>query len=193
VRSVLVALVLFGSDLARADDYRASVELTDTKPPHAVVTAKLTCATPAKCPAWTLDLGTADETGVIALVDLAGAPTHVRGTDTPAATLPGATRMPAAVVRTKVTDAANNRWERWAIVSLDSGRAKLVWRGELAMRSANGGGFTTDGGIELVATEPGKPLALAFAQLSIPKPGDKSKPRPLMRRFVFKNGAYQRE
>jgi hypothetical protein len=202
---LLVALVVVGSitNIARADDaapvYRASVELADTNGAiHAIVTAKLECGKPAKCPAWTLDLGPADDTALVALVDLRGAPTHLRNADALAdrtGTLPGSAKLPAAFVRTKATDAASNRWERWAIVSLVDGRAKLIWRGEIAMTAEKGGGFSTNDGVELVATEPDKPLALVFAQTAIPKPNEKAHlpGKPMPRRFVFKDGAYQRE
>jgi hypothetical protein len=202
MRLLLVALVVVGS-AAQADDaapvYRASVELADTNGAvHAIVTAKLVCGKPAKCPAWTLDLGPADDTELVALVDLLGPPTHLRNADALAdrtGTLPGSAKLPAAFVRTKATDAAKNRWERWAIVSLVDGRAKLIWRGELAMTPEKGGGFSTNDGVELVATEPDKPLALVLVQTAVPKPNEKAHPagKPVSRRFVFKDGAYQHE
>ena len=202
---LLVALVVVGSiaGAARGDDaapvYRASVELADTNGAiHAIVTAKLVCGRPAKCPAWTLDLGPADDTELVALVDLLGEPTHLRNADALAGrtgTLPGSAKLPAAFVRTKATDAANSRWERWAIVSLVDGRAKLIWRGEIAMTPEKGGGFSTNDGVELVATEPNKPLALVLVQTAIPKPNEKAHPpgKQVSRRFVLKDGAYQRE
>jgi hypothetical protein len=199
--SLLVALVVVSSTAAAWADtpaYRASVELADTSGAiHAIVTSKLACSTPAKCPAWTVDLGPADA-GLVAVVDLLGEPTHLHNADALAdrtGSLPGTAKLPAAVVRTKATDAANNRWERWAIVSLVEGRARVIWRGELAMTPEKGGGFTTNDGVELVATEPGKPLALVFAQTVVPKPNEKAHPpgKPVARRFVLKDGAYQRE
>ena len=204
MRTLRVALVVVASatGVARGDTapaYRASVELAETNGAiHAIVTAKLACSTPAKCPAWTLDLGPADDAGLVAVVDLYGEPAHLQDADAlagGAGSLPGSAKLPAAVVRTKATDAAKNRWERWSIVSLVEGRAKLLWRGELAMTAEKGGGFSTDGGIELVATERGKPLALVFAQTAIPKPSEKAHPsgKPVARRFVFKDGTCQRE
>jgi len=202
---LLVALVVVASTAgaARGDDaapvYRASVELADTNGAvHAIVTTKLVCGRPAKCPAWTLDLGPADDTELVALVDLLGQPTHLRNGDALAnrtGTLPGSAKLPAAFVRTKATDAARNRWERWAIVSLVDGRPKLIWRGEIAMTPEKGGGFSTNDGVELVATELDKPLALVFVQTAIPKPNEKAHPpsKLVSRRFVFKDGAYQRE
>jgi hypothetical protein len=69
-----------------------------------------------------------------------------------------------------------------------------MWRGEIAMTSATGGGYSTMDGIELAATEPGKPLALVFAQTSMQKPNDKRRQSPPVRRkFVVKDGTYQRE
>lgn len=204
MRSLLVAFVVVGSTAgaARGDDaavYRASVELADTNGAvHAIVTAKLVCGKPAKCPAWTLDLGPADDTELVALVDLLGAPTHLRNADALAdrtGTLPGSAKLPAAFIRTKATDAASTRWERWAIVSLVDGRAKLIWRGEIAMTPEKGGGFSTNDGVELVATEPNKPLAIVLVQTAVPKPNEKAHPpgKPVSRRFVFKDGAYQHE
>jgi hypothetical protein len=109
--------------------------------------------------------------------------------------LPGDAKLPAAFVRTEATDAANTRWERWTLVSLEGGRPKVIWRGELAMTREKGGGFTTLDGVELVAGEVGKPLALELAQTSLPSPNEKArKPSaPLHRRFVMKDGKYQRE
>ncbi len=196
---LLLALVVIGGVARAAPAVRASVELADTNGAiHAIVTTKLACDTPAKCPAWTLDLGPADDAGLVAVVDLLGEPTHLKSADALAdhtASLPGSAKLPAVVVRTKATDAASNRWERWTIVSLVDGRAKALWRGELAMMPEKGGGFSTTDGIELVATEPGKPLALVFAQTATPKPNEKAHPaaKPVSRRFVLKDGTYQRE
>ncbi len=199
---LVVVVVTWGRSVraeAPQPDYRASVELADRSgSQHAIVTSKYACGVPAKCPEWSLDLGPADAAGLIAVVDLFGEPTRVRyaTADTAsAATLPASAKLPAAFVRTNQTDAANTKWERWAIVSLEGGRAKLLWRGEIAMTSAKGAGFSTPDGVELVATEPGKPLALVYAQTSIPGPGEKPRrpPPPVRRRFVVKDGMYQRE
>jgi hypothetical protein len=201
MESLLAALVVIASTAtSRAEPaYRASVELADTNGAvHAIVTAKLVCDTPAKCPAWTLDLGPADDAGLVAVVDLLGEARHLSNADALAdrtGSLPGSAKLPAAFVRTKATDAASNRWERWTIVSLVEGRAKSIWRGELAMTPEKGGGFSTSDGIELVATQPGKPLALVFVQTTIPNPNEKAHPpsKPVTRRFVLKDGTYQRE
>jgi hypothetical protein len=198
-----VALVAFAevvhADDARTPVYRANVTLADKEGArHAIVTSKLTCSTPAKCPEWTLDLGPADAASVLVLVDLYGKPAHVRyASDAAAASLvlPGDAKLPAAFVRTQATDAENTRWERWTLLSLEGGRAKVIWRGELAMTREKGGGFTTLDGVELVAGEAGRPLALELAQTSVPGPSEKArKPSaPLHRRFVMKDGMYQRE
>jgi len=200
MRSLLALVVVVSSTTARAEPaYRASVELADTNGAvHAIVTAKLACDTPAKCPAWTLDLGPADEAGLVAVVDLLGDARHLSNADAladRAGSLPGSAKLPAAFVRTKATDAASNRWERWTIVSLVDGRAKPIWRGELTMTPEKGGGFSTNDGIDLVATQPGKPLALVFVQTAIAKPNEKAHApgKPVARRFVLKDGTYQRE
>jgi hypothetical protein len=194
-RAVVIVVALVGA--ARGDDsapsYRATVELADKQGlRHAVVTSKLSCSVPAKCPAWTLDLGTADAADVLTLVDLRGEPTRVRASTTPTLTLPGSAKLPAAVVRTTVTDAGNTRWERWTLVSLEAGRAKAIWRGEIAMRPDKGGGYTTPDGIELVATEAGQPLALELAQLALPNDKARGPVKPVRRRFTMKDGTYQR-
>jgi hypothetical protein len=203
MRRVLVLVLVFAAATAHADaEYRARVELSDkTGAHHATVTSKRTCSVPAKCPEWTLDLGPADSADLIRVVDLRGEPMRVRSGDSSSdsnadpSSLPDSAKWPAAFVRTVATDAANTRWERWAIVSLEGGRTKLLWRGELAMTPAKGGGFATSDGIELVATEPGQPLALVFAQTAIAAPSEKAhRPaQPLKRRFVVKDGTYQRE
>ncbi len=94
--------------------FRASVELADKDgAPHAIVTSKLACTTPAKCLEWTLDLGRADSVGLVALVDLLGEPTRVRdvpGQNTLVLELPGSAKLPAAFVRTSQLDAADTRW-----------------------------------------------------------------------------------
>jgi hypothetical protein len=193
-----VALVAF-AEVVHADVYRASVALADKEGArHAIVTSKLTCSTPAKCPEWTVDLGPAEAASVLVLVDLFGKPVHVRyaaDSAAPSLELPGDTKLPAAFIRTQSTDAENTRWERWTLVSLEGGRAKVIWRGELAMTREKGGGFTTADGVELVAGEAGKPLALELAQTTVPGPNEKPhKPgAPLHRRFVMKDGTYQRE
>jgi hypothetical protein len=199
-----VALVAL-AEVVHADDarppanvYRANVALADKEGArHAIVTSKLTCSTPAKCPEWTLDLGPADAASVLVLVDLFGKPAHVRYANDAAASLvlPGDAKLPAAFVRTEALDAANTRWERWTLLSLEDGRPKVIWRGELAMTREKGGGFMTLDGVELVAGEVGKPLALEFAQTSVPSPNEKArKPSaPLHRRFVMKDGTYQRD
>ncbi len=200
----MLALVVAGSPPAVCADpppqprseVRASVELTGKSgEQHAIVTAKKECGAPAKCPAWTLDLGRAETVDLLAVVDLLGEPTRVRGTPgvAPTANVPASAKLPAAFVRTGQTDAANTKWERWAVVSLDGGRPKLIWRGEIAMISATGGGFSTADGVELVATEPGRPLALAFAQTSVQPPSDKPRRAspPIRRRFVMTDGTYQ--
>jgi hypothetical protein len=201
MRSAVLVLALL-SGVAGADqpaaDYHARVELvTKSGAPHAIVTTKLACSAPAKCPEWTLDLGAAEAVELIALVDLMGAPMRVRyvaDQSSPQA-LPAAAKLPAAFVRTSQLDAADTRWERWAVIALEGGKPKLIWRGEIAMTTAKGGGFSTNDGVELVATEPGQPLALAFAQTSVPEPS--SKPHPpgpaIRRKFVLKDGTYQHE
>jgi hypothetical protein len=192
---VLVGISLAGNAVADDAVYRASVELADKGgAPHAVVTSKLACSAPAKCPEWTLDLGHADSVGLVALVDLLGEPTRVRdvpGQNKLTLDLPASARLPAAFVRTSQLDAANTRWERWAIVSIEGGKPKVIWRGELAMTTAKGAGFATTDGVELVATEPGKPLALAFVQSTVPEPTTKHAPSAVHRRFVIKDGTYQ--
>ena len=205
MRSAPLALVIVvawhaaRADDARPPDSRASVELADKNgAQHAIVSSKLACGVPAKCPEWSFDLGPAEAASLIAVVDLLGEPTRVRDAaadHAPAATLPASAKLPAVFVRTNQTDAANTKWERWAVVSLEGGRPKLIWRGEIAMTSANGSGFSTTDGVELVATEPGKPLALVFAQTSIPSPREKSRrpAPPVRRRFVVKDGTYQRD
>src|SRR5215468_10901810 len=119
-----------------ANVYRANVALADKEGArHAIVTSKLTCSTPAKCPEWTLDLGPADAASVLVLVDLFGKPAHVRYAKNTAAAslvLPGDAKLPAAIVRTEALDAENTRWERWTLLSLEGGRPKVIWRGELA-------------------------------------------------------------
>ena len=196
---VAVAAVSLASE-AVADPptgaYRAQVELADVGgAPHAIVTSKLACSTPAKCPEWTLDLGRAESVGLLALVDLFGAPARVRespGDTTLALELPASAKLPAAFVRTGSIDAANTRWDRWAVVSIEAGKPKVIWRGEIAMTTANGGGFVTSNGVELVATEPGKPLALTFDQTTVPSNNRASAP-VVHRRFVLKDGTYQHE
>jgi|SRR5580704_16160948 hypothetical protein len=200
MRSAVAVLVLASlAGAANADqpaaDYHARVELvTKSGAPHAIVTTKLACSAPAKCPEWTLDLGAAEAVELLALVDLLGAPTRVRGVADVQA-LPVSAKLPAAFVRTSQLDAADTRWERWAVITLEAGKPKLIWRGEIAMTTAKGGGFATSDGVELVATAPGQPLALAFAQVSVPEPN--SKPHPagpsIRRKFVLKDGTYQRE
>jgi hypothetical protein len=208
MRSVLlvaVGTVLFCGD-AVADEvaavpaaFSASVALADKDgAPHAIVTSKRACTTPAKCLEWTLDLGRADSVGLVALVDLLGEPTRVRdvpGQNALALELPASAKLPAAFVRTSQLDAADTRWERWAVISIEGGKPKVIWRGEIAMTPAKGGGFATRNGVELVATEPGKPLALAFVQTTVPEPTNKrqlSAPA-VRRRFVIKDGTYQHE
>ncbi|HEY1817727.1 MAG TPA: hypothetical protein VGG74_35545 [Kofleriaceae bacterium] len=194
---VLVGVWLTSDAVADNAVYRASVELVDMGgAPHAIVTSKLGCSAPAKCPEWTLDLGHAESVGLIGLVDLLGEPTRVR--DVPGQTkltleLPASARLPAAFVRTSQLDAADTRWERWAIVSIEGGKPKVIWRGELAMTTAKGGGFTTHDGVDLVATEPGKPLALVFVQTTVPEPTNKHPAAAIHRRFVIKDGTYQHD
>ena len=207
MRWFAIVLVVASGNVTRADephrpqppDYRARVELVDKDgAQHAIVSSKYACGVPAKCPEWTLDLGRVESANLIAVVDLLGEPTRLRSAaadSSPTATLPGSAKMPAAVVLTNQTDAANTQWERWAVVSLESGRATLIWRGEIAMTSPAGSGFATPDGVELVSTQPGKPLAIVFAQTSISGPTEKAhRPnRPVRRRFVMKDGTYQRE
>jgi hypothetical protein len=195
VLAILIVVVVATG--ARGDDsssYRATVEIADKQGlKHAVVTSKLSCSVPAKCPAWTLDLGAADAAEVLTLVDLGGEPTRVHtAAIQPTPTLRGSAKLPAAFVRTIATDAANTRWERWTLVSLEAGRAKVIWRGEIEMRPDKGGGYTTPDGIALVATEPGQPLALELDQL--PSANDKARrpAKPVRRRFIMKDGTYQR-
>jgi hypothetical protein len=204
MRSVLlvaVATVLLCGD-AIADEtaaFRASVELADKGgAPHAIVTSKLACTAPAKCPEWTLDLGRADSVGLVALVDLLGEPTRVRdvpGQSTSALELPASAKLPAAFVRISQLDAADTRWERWAVVSIEGGKPKVIWRGEIAMTPAKGGGFATPDGVELAAMEPGKPLALVFVQTTVPESTNKRQlaAPAVRRRFVIKDGTYQHE
>jgi hypothetical protein len=198
MHSVPLALVITAAAVgaARADEpvYRATVEVANKEGAnHAMVTSKLSCATPAKCPEWTLDLGPADAAELITLVDLRGDPTRVRYPATkPAVTLPGSAKVPVAFVRTTVADAVNTRWERWTIVSLEAGRAKAIWRGEITMSPDKGGGFSTADGIDLVATQAGQPLAIEFDQTQVPAPKDKPrKTKPVHRRFVMKDGTYE--
>ncbi len=201
MRSAVLALALL-TGVAGAEppaaDFHASVELvTKDGAPHAIVTTKLACSAPEKCPEWTLDLGHAEAVELLALVDLRGEPTRVRyvANQSNAQALPASAKLPAAFVRTSQLDAADTRWERWAVIALEGGKPKLVWRGEIAMTTAKGGGFSTKDGVELVATEPGQPLALAFAQTSVAEPS--SKPHPpgpaVRRKFVLKDGTYQHE
>jgi hypothetical protein len=193
--SIIAAIVMLGSG-ARADGYHAKVELADKDgAPHAIVTTKLACVAPAKCPEWTLDLGRADAVGLVAAVDLLGEPTRARevsGQEPHALDLPASTKLPAVFVRTSQLDAADTRWERWAVISMEGGKPKLIWRGEISMTTAKGGGFVTRDGVELVATEPGKPLALAFVQNAVPDVTNKQHAE-IRRRFVIKDGTYQRE
>ena len=195
-----VGVVLSCND-AVADVAAASVrvELADKDgAPHAIVTSKLACTTAAKCLEWTLDLGRVDSVGLVAIVDLLGEPTRVRdvpGQSTSALELPASAKLPAAFVRTIQVDAADTRWQRWAVISIESGKPKVIWRGEIAMTPAKGGGFATPDGVELVATEPGKPLALAFVQTTVAEPTNKRQlaAPAVRRRFVIKDGTYQRE
>jgi hypothetical protein len=201
VHTLAFVIVVAIAGPARGDDhpayYRATVELADKQgAQHAIVTSKMSCSVPAKCPAWTLDLGPADAAELLTLVDLRGEPTHVRSSATqPTLGLPASAKLPAALVRTTAADAANTRWERWTMISLEAGRPKAIWRAEIEMRPDKGGGFTTPDGIELVATEAGQPLALELAQTSTPAPNDKPHPpaKPIRRRFVMKDGTYQRQ
>jgi hypothetical protein len=186
-------LVAATASVAAADvAYTAKLDIVDKKgEKHAVLASKLTCTTPSKCPEWSLDLGRVEGAQLVGLVDLQGEPRKVQNLP---ATLPESAKLPVAFVRFDDTDGAGTHWERLAVVSLEGGRAKLAWRGELAMQSKNGGGFSTINQIELVATEQGKPLALEFAQTSVPAPGDKPfRPGPpLSRHFEWKDGQYVR-
>jgi hypothetical protein len=197
---LLVGVVLFcGDAVADVAPAGVRVELADKDgAPHAVVTSKLACTTAAKCLEWTLDLGRADSVGLVTVVDLLGEPTRVRdvaGESTSALELPASAKLPAAFVRTVQLDAADTRWERWAVISIEGGKPKVIWRGEIAMTPAKGGGFATPDGVELAATEPGKPLALAFVQTTVPAPTNKRQVSApgVRRRFVIKDGTYQRE
>jgi hypothetical protein len=194
--AVLAAMSLAGDAVADEPSpaYRARVELEDKDgAPHAIVTSKLACTAPAKCPEWTLDLGHADSVGLVALVDLLGAPTRVRdvpGQNQLTLDLPASAKLPAAFVRTSQLDAADTRWERWAIISIEGGKPKVIWRGEIAMTTAKGGGFATGDGVELVATDSGKPLALELVQTTVPA---RPSAPAVHRRFVIKDGTYQHE
>ncbi|HEY1549017.1 MAG TPA: hypothetical protein VGG28_14435 [Kofleriaceae bacterium] len=187
MRLALVLVLVLAREAAADDSDHARVELVDKGgAPHAIITTKVACP---RCPEWTLDLGRADAVALVALVDLRGSPTRVRGS-TPAMTLDlaASATQPAAFVRISQTDAENTRWERWAVVELD-GKPAVIWRGEIAMTTAKGTGFATTDGVELVATDAGKPLALDFVQTPVPatkRPG-------VHRHFVIKDGAYQHE
>ena len=185
-RVLAVVVVAAAPALAAAQPaYTAKVDIVEKDGAHrAVIASKLTCATPSKCPEWTLDLGRVDSASLVGLADLRGEPRAVK--DLPA-TLPESAQLPAAFVRIADTDGAGTKWERLELVSLEGGRAKLIWRGELAMTATKGNGFLTVGDVALVAAKRAGPLAIELVQKSVPRGPQ------LKRRFVLKDGGYQRE
>ena len=185
-------LVLAWSAAADAQPaYTAKVDVVDKKgEQHAVLASKLTCATPAKCPEWTLDLGRVDSATLVGVVDLYGAPHAVR--DLPSS-LPESAKLPAAFVIIGDVDGAGTKWTRLAAVSLEGGRAKLIWRGEIAMtKKGTAEGFAVTGEVALVATEPGKPLAIEYTLRTILPPTTKRNGPSVQARFVMHDGTYQR-
>ena len=158
--TVLVLALAVLARVAGADDprppsadFHASVELVDKNgEPHAIVTSKLACSTPAKCPAWTLD-------------SAAPRPCSCSRSSTCSASRRGCALPPS-------TSRRRWRWRRrrscrprsCAPASStpptrdgsagpssrsEGGKPKLVWRGEIGMTTAKGGGFATTDGVGL--------------------------------------------
>ena len=192
-------LVIASAAVAAAQPaYTAKVEIIDKKGEHhAIVTSKLTCATPAKCPEWTLDLGRVDRAELLGVIDLRGAPTtvllHTTGADI-ITHLPESAKLPAAFVRIEDVDGAGTSWTRIAAVSLEGGRAKAIWRGELVRhKKGTMDGFIITGDMSLVATAPDQPLAIEYDLHTILPPTTKRNGPTVHQRFVMKDGRYQRE
>jgi len=187
---VALLLVATSSAVAAAQPaYTAKLDIVDKDGAHrAVIATKLTCATPAKCPEWSLDLGRVDKAELVGLADLRGDARALR--DLPAA-IPEAAKLPAAFVRVDDTDGAGTHWTRLVVVGIE-GRPKVLLRAELEMIKERGDSFRIREDVQLAPTATGDPLAIEYV-VWIGRHNSKAPDRPRKRRFVMTNGTYRSE